>query len=106
MVSIQDSAERKQVTVLFADVNGSMELQEQLDVEAWAAVIPQFVNILASAFRGFGATFDKSTGDGIMAPARLTADRDKLQEAACLSEAIGSSGHSRCLEAELGWAMS
>ena len=27
--------ERKQVTVLFADVKGSMELAEQLDPEAW-----------------------------------------------------------------------
>ena len=27
--------ERKQVTVLFADVKGSMELAEQLDAEEW-----------------------------------------------------------------------
>src|SRR5437016_14000034 len=30
--------ERKQVTVLFADVKGSMELAEQLDPEAWSAI--------------------------------------------------------------------
>ena len=29
---------RKQVTVLFADVKGSMELAEQLDPEAWSAI--------------------------------------------------------------------
>src|SRR5579859_3410351 len=42
-----DPAERKQITVLFADVEGSLELQEQLDVETWADIVHQFVNILA-----------------------------------------------------------
>ena len=31
--------ERKQVTVLFADVKGSMELAEQLDPEEWNAIM-------------------------------------------------------------------
>jgi len=30
--------ERKQVTVLFADVKGSMDLAEQMDPEAWSAI--------------------------------------------------------------------
>jgi class 3 adenylate cyclase len=59
--------ERKQLTVLFADVQGSMELQEELDVEAWADIVDVFVNILADAVRRFGGTVDKFTGDGIMA---------------------------------------
>jgi class 3 adenylate cyclase len=59
--------ERKQLTVLFADVQGSMELQEDLDVEAWAKIVDRFVNILADGVRRFGGTIDKFTGDGIMA---------------------------------------
>src|SRR5579859_239778 len=31
--------ERKQVTVLFADVKGSMELAEAMDAEAWHTII-------------------------------------------------------------------
>jgi class 3 adenylate cyclase len=31
--------ERKHVTVLFVDVKGSMELAEQLDPEAWSALM-------------------------------------------------------------------
>ena len=50
--------ERKQVTVLFADVQGSMELQEELDVEVWAGIVDRFVNILAAAVRRFGGTVD------------------------------------------------
>jgi hypothetical protein len=31
--------ERKQVTVLFADVKGSMEIQEELDPEEWHGIL-------------------------------------------------------------------
>src|SRR5262245_46653109 len=31
--------ERKQVTVLFADVQGSMDLAEQMDPETWSAIM-------------------------------------------------------------------
>ncbi len=63
----ESQGERKQLTVLFADVQGSMELQEDLDVEAWAKIVDRFVNILAEGVRRFGGTVDKFTGDGIMA---------------------------------------
>ena len=59
--------ERKQITVLFADVAGSMDLQEQLDPEVWAQIMGRFVAILAEGVRKYGGTVDKFTGDGIMA---------------------------------------
>jgi hypothetical protein len=34
--------ERKQVTVLFADVKGSMDLSEQLDPEEWHKIMDRF----------------------------------------------------------------
>ncbi len=40
--------ERKQVTVLFADVKGSMELAEQVDPENWHAILDDFFQILAA----------------------------------------------------------
>ena len=66
-VAREPEGERKQLTVLFADVQGSMELQEDLDVEAWAEIVDRFVNILADGVRRYGGTVDKFTGDGIMA---------------------------------------
>src|SRR5882724_9212493 len=59
--------ERKQVTVLFADVKGSMDLAERLDPEAWHAVIDRFFQILAEGVHRFEGTVNQFTGDGIMA---------------------------------------
>jgi class 3 adenylate cyclase len=59
--------ERKQVTVLFADVKGSMDLAEQLDPEAWSAIMQRFFTILADGVERFEGFVDKFTGDGIMA---------------------------------------
>ena len=59
--------ERKQVTVLFADVKGSMELAEQLDPEEWSGIMQRFFTILAEGVARFEGFIDKFTGDGIMA---------------------------------------
>jgi len=63
----RDDAERKQVTVLFADVSGSMDLAEQQDPEEWRKIMQRFFSILADAVTEFEGTVDKFTGDGIMA---------------------------------------
>ncbi len=62
-----DDGERKQVTVLFADVSGSMDLAEGQDPEEWRKIMQRFFAILAAAVERFEGTVDKFTGDGIMA---------------------------------------
>lgn len=59
--------ERKQVTVLFADVMGSMDLAERTDPEAWRRIMDGFFATLAHGVHRFEGTVDKFTGDGIMA---------------------------------------
>jgi class 3 adenylate cyclase len=59
--------ERKQVTVLFADVARSMELAEQVDAEEWHNVLDRFFAILAEGVHRFEGTINQFTGDGIMA---------------------------------------
>jgi class 3 adenylate cyclase/tetratricopeptide (TPR) repeat protein len=59
--------ERKQVTVLFADVKGSMELAEQVDAESWHGILDRFFGILADGVHRFEGTVNQYTGDGIMA---------------------------------------
>jgi class 3 adenylate cyclase/tetratricopeptide (TPR) repeat protein len=59
--------ERKQVTVLFADVKGSMELAESVDPEEWHRILDRFFQILADGVHRFEGTVNQYTGDGIMA---------------------------------------
>ncbi|HXR30854.1 MAG TPA: adenylate/guanylate cyclase domain-containing protein [Solirubrobacterales bacterium] len=63
----KDDGERKLVSVLFADVSGSMDLAERQDPEEWRKIMQRFFAILASAVERFEGTVDKFTGDGIMA---------------------------------------
>jgi class 3 adenylate cyclase/tetratricopeptide (TPR) repeat protein len=59
--------ERKQVTVLFADVKGSMDLQEEIDPEEWHRIMDRFFTILTDGVHRFEGTINQYTGDGIMA---------------------------------------
>ncbi len=59
--------ERKQVTVLFADVKGSMELAGQVDPERWHVILNRFFEILSDGIHLFEGTVNQYTGDGIMA---------------------------------------
>ena len=59
--------ERKQVTVMFADVKGSMQLAEQLDPEEWTSIMQRFFAILSEGVERYEGFVDKFTGDGIMA---------------------------------------
>jgi class 3 adenylate cyclase len=61
--------ERKQVTVLFADVKGSMELAEQVDPEEWHTILDRFFQILADGVHRFEGTVNIYTGDSIMGAA-------------------------------------
>ena len=55
------------MTVLFADVMGSMDMAEQTDPEEWRQIMQRFFSLLSEGVRRFEGTVDKFTGDGIMA---------------------------------------
>jgi class 3 adenylate cyclase/tetratricopeptide (TPR) repeat protein len=59
--------ERKQVTVLFADVVGSTELIQDLDPEEARALLEPAVRAMLSAVHRFEGTVCRVMGDGIMA---------------------------------------
>lgn len=61
------AGERKHVTVLFADVTGSMALAESVDPEAWQRIVDRFFALLCDGVHRFDGTVNKFTGDGIMA---------------------------------------
>jgi len=59
--------ERKQVTVLFADMVDSLQLAERLDAEEWHRLLDRFFQILAEGIHRFEGTINQFTGDGVMA---------------------------------------
>ena len=74
--------ERKQVTVLFADIKGSMELVGQLDAETWHKILDGFFAILTDCIHRFEGTVNQFTGDGVMALfGALIAHEDHAQRA-------------------------
>jgi class 3 adenylate cyclase/tetratricopeptide (TPR) repeat protein len=59
--------ELKQVTVLFADVKGSMDLSGSIGVEQWWGIMRRFFSLLADGVERFEGRVDRFTGDGVMA---------------------------------------
>ena len=59
--------ERKQVTVLFADMKDSLELIAEHDVEHSQAVLDRAVQMMTEAVHRFGGTVNQVLGDGVMA---------------------------------------
>ena len=60
-------AEFKQVTVLFADVVGSMELAAAVGAERLREIMTELFDRSSAAVVRYGGTIDKFTGDGLMA---------------------------------------
>ena len=61
------TGEHKQVTVLFADVVGSMKLAAALDAERLQEIMNELFNRAAAVVQRYQGTVDKFTGDGLMA---------------------------------------
>jgi class 3 adenylate cyclase/tetratricopeptide (TPR) repeat protein len=59
--------ERKTVTVLFADIKGSMELIEDLDPEEARAIVDPALRLMIDAVHHYDGYVAQSTGDGVFA---------------------------------------
>jgi class 3 adenylate cyclase/tetratricopeptide (TPR) repeat protein len=67
LTSRDAEGERKQVTVLFADMKGSMELLAERDPEEARAILDPVLERLLEAVHHYGGTVNQVLGDGIMA---------------------------------------
>src|SRR5215472_10062071 len=59
--------ERKTVTMLFADIKGSMDLIEDLDPEEARAIVDPAIKLMIDAVHRYDGYVVQSTGDGIFA---------------------------------------
>jgi class 3 adenylate cyclase len=64
---ISDAAERRQVTVLFADLVGSTELSAHMDPEDLREIISNYQKCVAKTVRRFDGFVAKYMGDGVLA---------------------------------------
>ncbi len=62
----QDSAERRQVTVMFSDLVGSTALSARMDPEDLREVISAYQQCVAETVRRFGGFVAKYMGDGVL----------------------------------------
>jgi class 3 adenylate cyclase len=62
----QDSAERRQVTVMFSDLVGSTALSTRMDPEDLREVISAYQKCVAETVRRFGGFVAKYMGDGVL----------------------------------------
>jgi class 3 adenylate cyclase len=67
MVAPSAADERKTVTALFADLQGSTELIRDLDPESARAILDPALKIMGEAVRNYGGYVVQPTGDGIFA---------------------------------------
>jgi class 3 adenylate cyclase len=59
--------ERRQVTVLFADISGFTELSNNLGAEATHTLLNRYFGIVDKIIQGYGGNIDKHMGDNVMA---------------------------------------
>jgi class 3 adenylate cyclase len=62
----QDTAERRQITVLFSDLIGSTALSARMDPEDLREVISAYQNCVAETVQRFGGFVAKYMGDGVL----------------------------------------
>src|SRR4029077_21037708 len=62
----KDTAERRQVTVLFSDLVGSTELSSRMDPEDMREVMSAYNRTVAETVRRFGGFVAKYMGDGVL----------------------------------------
>jgi class 3 adenylate cyclase/tetratricopeptide (TPR) repeat protein len=77
--------ERKQVSVLFADIKESMSLAESVDPERWHEIMDGFFTILTEGVHRFEGSVNQFTGDGIMALFGVPIAHEDHAQRACYS---------------------
>ncbi|MCI0546466.1 MAG: AAA family ATPase [Candidatus Rokubacteria bacterium] len=83
--AVAREGERKLVSVLFADLKGSMEVVADRDPEEARALLDAVLERLIQAVRDFGGTVNQVLGDGIMAIIGAPVAHEDHAVRACLS---------------------
>lgn len=89
-----DGAQRRRVTIFFADVVGFTTLADRLDPEALAEIVNEYLGSVAQIVERHGGTLNEFAGDGVMAifgaPDELE-PRDQVRAALAAARELQSS---------------
>ena len=109
--ALSPPGERRQVTVLFADLSDFTRMASELDAEELHGVLNRYFQAVDAIIHRFGGRIDKHIGDGVMAvfgaPVAHTNDPERSVRAACeIRSAMPSLGESagRAMHAHIGIA--
>jgi len=83
MSNDQPSSQRKQATVIFADLSGFTAMSETLDPEEVREIVNRYFESLSTAVRRYEGTIDKYIGDCVMAVFGVPATHENDAERAC-----------------------
>ena len=106
---VQDTAERRQVTVMFSDLVGSTALSARMDPEDLREVISAYQKCVAETVQRFGGFVAKYMGDGVLVyfgyPHAHEDDAERAVRAGLeLIQAVGGLKSSAPLQARVGIA--
>jgi class 3 adenylate cyclase len=99
-MQVSQSAEYKQVTVLFADVVHSMDIAAAVGAERLREIMADLAERCAAVVKRYGGTVDKFTGDGIMAVFGAPVSLEDHAIRACLA-ALGVQEEAEVLAGEI-----
>jgi adenylate cyclase len=99
-VAKSQSAEYKQVTVLFADVVRSMDLAAAVGSERLREIMTELLERAAAVVKRYDGTVDKFTGDGLMAVFGAPVALEDHAVRACLA-ALGLQDEAQLIAAEV-----
>lgn len=105
---LEAAGQRRNVTVLFADISGFTALSERIDGEDLYNLVQEYIRILANNVYKYEGVVDKITGDGLMALFGAPISHENNAERAVRSaldmqEELHAAGQR--LEAQLGVAL-
>ena len=109
-VAADESKERRQVTILFADLSGFTALSQRLDPEDLHTLVVRYTKLVDEIVVRYGGTVDKHIGDSVMAlfGAPVAHDDDSLRAARAaldIHEALANVGdNAQQLQAHVGIA--
>jgi class 3 adenylate cyclase len=107
--SVTDTAERRQLTLMFSDLGGSTELSARMDPEDLREAISAYQKCVAETVQRFGGFVAKYMGDGVLIyfgyPQAHEDDAERAVRAGLeLIQAVGGSKSSAPLQTRVGIA--